>query len=88
MRSSRRHCERPGQDRSDVARLAREWEQRADELVNEVRGACARTEEPALFLDLVREADDVADALEEAAFSWSLLPQGRFRARCWSSHGG
>ena len=67
----------PSRDRSDIARLARDWEQRADELVNEVRGACARAEDPAPFLDLVREADDVADALEEATYSWSLLPQGR-----------
>ena len=67
----------PSRDRSDIARLARDWEQRADELVNEVRGASARAEDPAPFLDLVREADDVADALEEAAYYWSLLPQGR-----------
>ena len=67
----------PSRDRSDIARLARDWEQRADELVNEVREACARAEDPAPFLDLIREADDVADALEEATYSWSLLPQGR-----------
>ena len=67
----------PSRDRSDVARLARDWEQRADELVNEVRAACARDEDQAPFLDLVREADDVADALEEATYSWSLLPQAR-----------
>jgi pyruvate,orthophosphate dikinase len=67
----------PSRDRSDVARLARDWEQRADELVNDVRGACARDEDQVPFLDLVREADDVADALEEATYSWSLLPQGR-----------
>ncbi|HMD57888.1 MAG TPA: PEP/pyruvate-binding domain-containing protein [Solirubrobacteraceae bacterium] len=67
----------PGRDRGEVARLAREWERRADAVVNEVRGASGRTEEPAPFLDLVREADDVADALEEAAYSWSLVPEGR-----------
>jgi len=67
----------PSRDRSEVARLARDWEQRADELVNEVRAACAREEDQAPFLDLVRQADDVADALEEATYSWSLLPQGR-----------
>ena len=64
-------------DRGEIARLAREWEQRADDLVNEVREASARTEDPTPFLELVEEADDVADALEEAAYSWSLLPQGR-----------
>ncbi len=69
--------ERPTQDRREIARLAREWERRADKLVNDVRGAYARAEEPAFFLELVQRADDVADAFEEAAFSWSLLPQGR-----------
>ncbi len=69
--------EHPSQDRVGIARLAREWEQRADKLVNEVRAACARAEEPAFFVELVQQADDVADAFEEAAFSWSLLPQGR-----------
>ncbi len=67
----------PSRDRSEVARLARDWEQRADELVNEVRAACARDADQAPFLELVREADDVADALEEATYSWSLLPQAR-----------
>ncbi len=67
----------PGRDRGEIARLAREWEQRADDLVNQVRQASERTEDPRPFLELVREADDVADALEEAAYSWSLLPQGR-----------
>jgi len=67
----------PGRDREVIARLARDSEQRADELVNEVRGACARAEDPVPFMELIREADDVADALEEATFSWSLLPQAR-----------
>ncbi len=67
----------PSRDRSDIARVARDWEQRADELVNEVREACVRSEDPVPFLDLVREADDVADSLEEATYYWSLLPQGR-----------
>ncbi len=71
----------PSRDRSEVARLAREWEQRADELVNDVRAACARDEDQAPFLELVREADDVADALEEATYSWSLLPQARVRGK-------
>ncbi|MGO9489818.1 MAG: PEP/pyruvate-binding domain-containing protein [Solirubrobacteraceae bacterium] len=70
-------ADHPSRDRAEIARLARAWEQSADELVNEVRGASTRAEEPAPFVELVQEADDVADALEEAAFSWSLLPQGR-----------
>ncbi len=80
--------ERPGQDRREIARLARAWEQRADELVNDVREACVRAEEPAFFLDLVEQADDVADAFEEAAFSWSLLPQGRVRGEVLSHSRG
>ena len=67
----------PSRDRADIAGLAREWEQRADELVNDVRGASASAEDPEPFLALAEEADDVADTLEEAAYYWSLLPQGR-----------
>jgi len=67
----------PGRERAEIARLAREWEQRADELVNDVRGASADAEEPVPFRELVEQADDVADNLEEAAYYWSLLPQGR-----------
>jgi len=67
----------PTRDRSEIARLARDWEGRADELVNEVRAACARAEHPQPFLDLIGQADDVADSLEESGHYWSLLPQGR-----------
>jgi pyruvate,orthophosphate dikinase len=67
----------PSRDRADIARVARDWEQRADDLVNQVRDACARMEEAAPFLELICEADDVADTLEEAVYYWSLLPQGR-----------
>jgi pyruvate, orthophosphate dikinase len=69
--------EHPSRDRSEIARQGRDWEKRADELVNEVRGACARVDEPASYLDLATAADDVADALEEATYYYSLLPQGR-----------
>ncbi len=44
----------PSRDRAEIARLARDWEQRADELVNEVREASARAEDPAPFLDLAQ----------------------------------
>jgi uncharacterized protein Yka (UPF0111/DUF47 family) len=74
----------PTRDRSEIARLARDWERRADELVNEVRAACARAEHPQPFLNLIGEADDVADSLEESGHYWSLLPHGRVSGKVLS----
>jgi len=62
--------------RDAPARLAREWERRADELVNGVRAAASRAEDPAPFLEIVEAGDDVADSLEEASYYFSLLAQG------------
>ena len=61
----------------DATELAREWERDADEIVNRVRIAAARAEDPAPFLELVEAADDVADSLEEAAYYFGLLAPGR-----------
>ena len=60
-----------------AAELAREWEREADAVVNRVRAAAARVEDPGPFLDLVEAADDVADSLEEAAYYFDLLAHGR-----------
>lgn len=57
------------------ARRAREWEQRADELVLRVREASPRVECGEFMLGLASCADDVTDELEEAAFHCSLLPR-------------
>ena len=63
--------------RDAPARLAREWERRADELVKHIRAAASRAEDPAPFLEIVEAADDVADSLEEAGYYFSLLAQGQ-----------
>jgi uncharacterized protein Yka (UPF0111/DUF47 family) len=57
------------------AERAKQWETRADELVNRARGATSHAD-PADFFRLIVEAADVAaDELEEAAFNLTLLPQ-------------
>jgi uncharacterized protein Yka (UPF0111/DUF47 family) len=60
-------------DIRQTATLAKAWETRADEIVQRV----SRVLEPGgrhILTRLLHEADDVADALEEAAFLLTLLP--------------
>jgi uncharacterized protein Yka (UPF0111/DUF47 family) len=57
------------------ARRAKEWERKADELVNEARSAAKIGDSGAFFRKLVEAADDVADALEDAAFHFTLVPK-------------
>jgi CHAD domain-containing protein/uncharacterized protein Yka (UPF0111/DUF47 family) len=67
----------PSLDRGLVERTvrrARKWEHRADELVNRCRTAHSRGDAPARVLDLLANADDAADGLEETLFWMSLLP--------------
>jgi len=67
----------PNLDRDLVERTvvrARKWEHRADELVNRCRAAHGRGDAPGPVLDLLINADDVADGLEETLFWMSLLP--------------
>jgi len=56
------------------ARRAKEWERKADELVNEARNAARIGDSGAFFRKLVEEADDIADELEDAAFHFTLVP--------------
>ncbi|HVN74424.1 MAG TPA: hypothetical protein VMT44_07525 [Methanoregula sp.] len=69
-------------DRSDPsialqnAARAKEWEHRADDLVNRVRNLSRRIQNPQFFIELLTTADDVADYLEEAAFFITLIPAG------------
>ena len=58
------------------ARRAKEWERRADELVNRARTAGKLGGSSEAFRLIVEAADDVADELEEAAFRLTLLPAG------------
>ncbi|WP_068806766.1 phosphate transport regulator [Thauera phenolivorans] len=55
------------------AERAKDWERRADQLVMDARARAQTRPRWAGFALLVQTADDVADALEEAAFLLSLL---------------
>ena len=55
---------------------AKDWERRADELVNRARSAGKHAGSSEAFRAIVEAADDVADELEEAAFHLTLLPAG------------
>jgi len=62
--------ERPRLD-AIVAR-AKSWESQADEFLNQARAQAMRSPGAAFFLELLVDADDVADDLEEAVFHLSL----------------
>jgi uncharacterized protein Yka (UPF0111/DUF47 family) len=54
------------------AARAKEWESRADDLVNRARSAVKQADSGRFYCELVESADDVADELEEAAFHLTL----------------
>ena len=56
------------------AERAKEWESRADELVNRARGMAGQADPADFFRSIVEDADDIADELEDAAFNLTLLP--------------
>ena len=56
------------------AERAKDWESCADELVNRARSSAARSDSSDFFRLIVEAADDVADALEDAAFHLTLMP--------------
>jgi uncharacterized protein Yka (UPF0111/DUF47 family) len=58
-----------------LADRAGRWEREADALVSRVRSLVQRSHQPDIYLELLREADDAADALEEAAHFATLLPK-------------
>ncbi len=58
-----------------TAQRAGKWEQEADALVSRIRALVQQSHKPEVYLELLREADDAADALEEAAFLMTLLPK-------------
>jgi uncharacterized protein Yka (UPF0111/DUF47 family) len=64
-----------GDHLSHLAQRARKWEQAADALVDAIRSLVQHSHQPGLYLELLREADDAADGLEEAAFLMTLLPK-------------
>jgi uncharacterized protein Yka (UPF0111/DUF47 family) len=56
------------------AERAKEWERRADQLVNRARSAAKQRGSTEAFRAIVEAADDVADELEEATFRLTLIP--------------
>ena len=56
-----------------VAQRAKDWESKADELVNAARDLERRNESVRELARLVERGDDAVDALEDAAFHYSLL---------------
>lgn len=65
-----------GASPESVARRAKEWERRADELVNLARELGRRSANVAELARLVERGDDTVDALEDAAFHLSLVAPG------------
>ncbi len=59
--------------RAQGARRAKDWEKRADELVNRARDSARHADSGEFFRSLVEAADDAADELEEAAFHLAVL---------------
>jgi uncharacterized protein Yka (UPF0111/DUF47 family) len=65
-------AERSGKQSRDLAARAKEWERKADELVMQVREKAERQPRWRPVARVIERSDDVADALEEAAFLVSL----------------
>ena len=63
----------PADEQDGLVTRAKGWERRADDIVTQMRTALQRHPSRERFVRLVVLADDVADALEEAAFLVSLL---------------
>ncbi len=59
-----------------LAEQAKAWERQADHLVMQARARAERQPRWQAFAQLIERADDVADALEEAAFVLSLIADG------------
>ena len=63
-------CDAPGSDAALArgAERARGWERECDALVIRIRSLARRTAQPEVYAQLLHEADEAADGLEEAAF--------------------
>jgi len=60
--------------RRAAAARAKQWESRADAILNEVRADERVAPERRVCRELLEAADDVADELEEAAFQLTMMP--------------
>jgi uncharacterized protein Yka (UPF0111/DUF47 family) len=64
---------RSRRDLSSVAERAKRWESRADDIVSRARQAQRRVPDGVAVAQLLSNADDVADGIEEAIFLMTLL---------------
>jgi uncharacterized protein Yka (UPF0111/DUF47 family) len=71
--------ERDSKAAKKLATRAKDWEHEADLLVTRSRGRAERNARWLPFTRLIEKADDVADALEEAAFLLSLIAESPHR---------
>lgn len=71
-----------------LAERAQGWERSADQLVIRLREESARNPHRSSFLKVIEHADDAADALEEAAYLFSLIAEGRHRGWTDDIRGG
>jgi len=62
-----------------LAERAKGWERKADQMVIRLREEAARNPHREPFLRVIEQADDAADALEEAAFLFSLIGEDRHK---------
>ncbi|MBZ9797268.1 DUF47 domain-containing protein [Mesorhizobium sp. ES1-4] len=67
--------ERSTKDAEKLARRAKAWERQADLLVMSSRERAERNPRWLPFTRLIERADDIADAMEEAAFLFSLIAE-------------
>lgn len=63
-------------DAEEISARAKSWERRADHLVITAREHAIRQPHWRHFARMLQDADDVADALEEAAFMLTLIADG------------
>ncbi|MGX8012337.1 DUF47 domain-containing protein [Mesorhizobium sp. ORM8.1] len=67
--------ERSAKDAEKLAKRAKAWERQADLLVMRSRERAERNPRWLPFTRLIERADDIADAMEEAAFLFSLVAE-------------
>lgn len=71
--------ERSRKDAQALADRAKAWERRADHLVMQARDKAEQQPHWRIFARLAEQSDDVADALEEAAFLISLIAEDHLK---------
>ncbi|MDE3010710.1 MAG: phosphate transport regulator [Pseudomonadota bacterium] len=69
-------AERDAAGATQLAERAKRWEREADELVMNARERARRQAHWRTFATLIEGADEIADALEEAVFTLSLVADG------------